>query len=153
MFHPPSFTCTPAACQSCKSEKCDLPSVKKLSPQQAVLSDGGLRSDLITLHTVSTTAQEPPRLLGEVWVCSAGGSERRLRIRVGMLGQWEGGGHVNACTSISRGSGVKVPSSPAAEHEWIWGNSHEYSIERYLSLSTFLFSPFFLRSQIFSPPL
>lgn len=52
---------------------------------------------------------------------------------------WGGWEHVKACLSESRGSGVKVPSSPAAEHEWIWGNVHEYSIECYLSLSTFFF--------------
>lgn len=31
-----------------------------------------------------------------------------------LKGGWE---HVNACLSESGGSGVKVPSSPAAEHE------------------------------------
>lgn len=53
-----------------------------------------------------------------------------------LWGRWE---HVKACLSESRGSGVKVPSSPAAKHEWKWGNVHEYSIGCYLSLSTFLF--------------
>lgn len=56
---------------------------------------------------------------------------------------WGGWQHVKACLSESKGSGV--PSSPGAEHGWIWGNVHEYSIERYLSLSTF-FSLFFLLS-------
>lgn len=47
----------------------------KLSPQQAVLSGGGLCSSLIILHTQTTTAQEPWRLLGKkkaVWVPIAG---------------------------------------------------------------------------------
>lgn len=70
-----------------------------------------------------------------------------------LWGRWE---HVKARLSESRGSGVKVPSSPAAKHEWIWGNVHEYSIGCYLSLSTFFslfFFPFPALSDFFSSTL
>lgn len=54
----------------------------------------------------------------------------------GRWGRWE---HVKACLSERRGSGVKVPSSQAAKHEWIWSNVHEYCIGWYLSLLTYFF--------------
>lgn len=119
-----------------------------LSPQQAVLSDGGLCSNLITLHTVST-AREPRRLLGgeDCLGPFIQGSKRRLRISAAQSGGDAGAmggrewGRARVTYQKSRGSGVKVPSSPAAEHEWIWGNVHEYSIECYLFLSTFLLTP------------
>lgn len=108
----------------------------KLSPQQAVLCGGGLCSSLIILHKVlelnSLGGFRGRRHFGP----HSRGSKLRLRISLVRRGPdarakgelWGGWEHVKACLSPRRGSGVKVPSSPAAEHEWIWGNLHEYSI-------------------------
>lgn len=122
----------------------------KLSPQQAVLRGGGLCSSLIILHKVLELNS-----LGGFWGRRrfgphSRGSKLRLRISLVQRGPdaraegelWGGWEYVKACLSPHRGSGVKVPSSPAAEHEWIWGNLHEYSIKCYLPLSTFFFTVF-----------
>lgn len=61
----------------------------------------------------------------------------------GTVGElWEKREHINSCLSVSgrEASCVKVLSLPAAEHEWIWGNIHEYSIELLSFSFNFLFS-------------
>lgn len=107
-----------------------------LSPWQAVLSSGGLCSKLDHItHRASATAREHGRLLGETG-CGGWGLAWCSGVTRELRGGWE---HVEAYQRAGD-SGVKVPSSPATADEWIWGNSYEYSIECYRSLSTF-FSP------------
>lgn len=124
----------------------------KLSSQQAAFSGGGLCSSLITLHTVSTTAQEPPRLLGPYsW-----GSEQRLRISVAGGGGTMGwaGSHERM---LIRKQGLWC-QGPIITRSRAWMNMRQCSwiFDWVLSFSfNFLFHSFFFslfqHCQIFSP--
>lgn len=112
-----------------------------------LINDSSLEILLQKTHTAWVSPSTSGRLPGS-W---RSGWRFRISWLLGCRGY--GGGrwaHVEACLSESRGSGVKVPSSLAAEHEWIRGHVHEYSIRSYLFSFNFL-SHFFPSLALFPP--
>lgn len=124
----------------------------KLSPQQAVLRNGGLCSSLIILHTVSTTAHEPLRLL-----------EKKTRFGRGLVpiagdpsGGWGLGGQDAGAMGVLRGGWEHVKAylsearalvSRSHHHQQLSMNEYEGKFMNILSSVIFLFQlSFFLFS-------
>lgn len=142
----------------------------KLSSQQAVLCGGGLCSSLIILHTLSATAQEPRRLLGE-----EGGlgpyswrSKRRLRISAAQCSggqdatgpRWSYGACGSTWTHAYQKAGALVSRSRHRQPKQSMNEYEETFMNILLSVIVFFkpsFSQFYFpllpALQIFSLPL